>query len=303
MIFACDESGAKGHADVDESFPGEVGVFVGILISDECRERALREFQAIYDTFRPTAGKLHITDLAPGVQDKLRTELYGQIRALDLPCFWYAVHVAGFHDWHSKESALLAPLRPAPEATKRFRPGSPRNRRPSLHVALFEGLYGQLVAYLEERERRRVTIDIRMDRVDSPIAQNFERVANDLLSLDPVVEELTAFDIETRKRVVMGQVSISTLLPPAFQLQVTIETLTLHPVANDGAVLAADVLANSLNHHFNKRGEQDRYAPLNRPEAIAGHPLERNLCVFHDWGIGDLGDRLWRHPSAPRSAE
>ena len=37
IVFACDESGAKGYADQTESFPGEVGVFAGILVRMNAR--------------------------------------------------------------------------------------------------------------------------------------------------------------------------------------------------------------------------------------------------------------------------
>jgi hypothetical protein len=32
MVLACDESGAKGKADRDESYSAEVGVFAGTLV-------------------------------------------------------------------------------------------------------------------------------------------------------------------------------------------------------------------------------------------------------------------------------
>lgn len=46
IVLACDESGAKGFADRDESYPGEVGVFAGILVSvgrPSRRHRLLQE--------------------------------------------------------------------------------------------------------------------------------------------------------------------------------------------------------------------------------------------------------------------
>lgn len=35
FILACDESGAKGYADQDEQFPGQIGVFAGLLVPDQ----------------------------------------------------------------------------------------------------------------------------------------------------------------------------------------------------------------------------------------------------------------------------
>ena len=72
----------------------------------------------------------------------------------------------------------------------------------------------------------------------------------------------------------------------------------------DGFVLAADVLANSLNHLFKNRKDEDRYSALNTPEAVSTHPLAKHLDAFNDWGAGDIvGDRLYRHPKAPQALE
>ena len=81
VVLACDESGAKGYADQDESFPGEVGAFAGILIPQQEREEKARPvFQALCDHYRPASGKLHIADLAPEQQEALRADLRGHQR-------------------------------------------------------------------------------------------------------------------------------------------------------------------------------------------------------------------------------
>ena len=67
---------------------------------------------------------------------------------------------------------------------------------------------------------------------------------------------------------------------------------------NDPLTIAADVLVNSLCHLFHNREPTDLYGDLNRPAAIAAHPLHQNLDSFWNWGGPDLvGDRLYRHPS------
>lgn len=49
VIFACDESGAKEYADKGENYPGEIGVFAGILIPDECVGDASPKFMEIFN--------------------------------------------------------------------------------------------------------------------------------------------------------------------------------------------------------------------------------------------------------------
>ena len=85
-------------------------------------------------------------------------------------------------------------------------------------------------------------------------------------------------------------------------IETVIRSLSIKPVGEeDGFVLAADVLANSLNHLFKNRQDAVRYSDLNTPEAVATHPLANYLDTFNDWGVGDIiGDRLYSHPKAPK---
>jgi hypothetical protein len=100
VVFACDESGAKGYADQVESYPGEVGVFAGILVPQELDATAQQEFRAVYGRYKPATGKLHIADLPPNQQEALRREVYAAISKLNLSCSWYAIHVGGLNDWY-----------------------------------------------------------------------------------------------------------------------------------------------------------------------------------------------------------
>jgi hypothetical protein len=145
LILACDESGAKGYADQDEAYPGEVGVFAGILIPEECLERITPKFQGIYDRYKPASGKLHIADLQDHLKEALRRDVYGAIRDFRLPCFWYAIHVAGLHNWHKSNEAIIADakhklLEARGGKAPRVKRGSPRSNPASMHVQLFLGL-------------------------------------------------------------------------------------------------------------------------------------------------------------------
>lgn len=303
IVLACDESGAKGYSDRDEAFDGEVGVFAGIMVPDSHLAAVEPDFQAVFDAHKSPTGKLHITDLDPAEQAALREEIYAVIRKHNLPCFWYAIHVAGFHAYHTGQQAMFKELRADAQAAAaepgRFKGGSPRQNPESLHVALFDGLYGHLVAFLEERNRKDVDIEVRTDRVDNPIVDSFEEVAKRLLG-NMVFEKISKrFDTFT-KSVVSGQIRVEAHLPPSMDIDLEIKSLEIRAVDdNDGMVLAADVLANSLNHLFKHRSGAEKYTRLNYPTAIQHHPLSHNLAAFHDWGDGDLvGDNLYRHPKA-----
>jgi len=303
VIFYCDESGAKGYADQPESEPGEVGVFAGIMVPDEVLQSAKTAFDAIAARYAPPSGKLHIADLTAQQQQSLREELYAAIRQWQLPCFWYAVHVAGFNAHHGEREAIAKQLREKLAARNdpppRFKLGSPRSDPPSLHVTLFEGLYSHLVAFMIERQKRGVMIEVRTDQVDAPIVDRFEEVATELLNDQPLIDQTRAFDTVT-KQVVTGSLKITVQLPDELKLSSVVNSLSISIAPDsDGLVLAADVLANSLYYLLKNRDAEHLYKPLNRPEAIASHPLASHLDAFVDWGEGDLiGDGLYRHPCA-----
>ncbi|RON25643.1 hypothetical protein [Pseudomonas lini] len=304
VFFYCDESGAKGYADQQEAFPGETGVFAGILVPEQLHADLSEKFDAIALQFKPAQGKLHIADLPQEQKGALRQALFDEIKAEGLPCFWYAIHVAGLNDYYTQQNELLRNSRAAVEARRtspaRVKTGSVREEPPSMHVQLFAGLYAHIVAFLLERGLSNVDLEIRTDQVDSPLAKQFEEVAAELLETDPQVTKTTGYDT-LAKKVVHGQMTISVQYPAEMEIPPVIRSLSIKTIDDsDGLVLAADVLANSLNYHFKSRTGNELYSPLNEPEAVSRHPLFEYLDAFNNWGAGDIiGDRLYRHPKAP----
>ena len=300
IIFACDESGAKGYADRDEQYPGEVGIFAGILIPEDYAGEKLAPFQDLIAKYTPPTGKLHIADLPEDQKEALRRDAYAAILDSGLPCFWYRDSSRWILPMvQKKEQHLLDEARKA-TASSAVKRGSPRPDPASLHETLFTGLYAHLIAFLEERRKTDVCIEVRSDQIDTPIIKEFEKAAIHLLSTETAISQSTGFDTVTR-RVVRGRISIKANYPPELAIQATVRELVFKTIREgDSLVLAADVLANSLNHLFKNRPPSELYGDLNRPEAVAHHPLARSLNAFQDWGTGDLvGDGLYRHPNAP----
>lgn len=178
--------------------------------------------------------------------------------------------------------------------------GSPRLNHLSMHEALFEGLYAHLITFLEERDKTDVCIEIRSDQIDAQIIKEFQKAATRLLDTKATVSQSTGFDTVTRT-VVRGQISTKVNYPPELVIKTVVRELVFNPIREgDGLVLAAGVLANSLNHLFKNRLPSELYGDLNQPEAVARHSVAKNLNAFKDWGGGDLvGDRIYRHPKAP----
>ena len=302
VFLYCDESGAKGYADQDEAYPGEIGVFAGIMVPEECLATVKPAFDQIAARYTPASGKLHIADLVPEQQEAMRSEIFLAITNTKLPCFWYAIHVAGLHTQHLVRAKLLkqqdeelrAERRGAEPRVKR---GSPREEPASMHVELFSGLYSHLVAFLVERGRQGVDIEIRTDQVDTPLVKRFTEVAEDLLDNDPSVTKATGFDT-LQKKVVTGSVTATVNWPLELDFSPVASSLSIAPIPDsDGLVLAADVLANSLYYLFKNREGDALYEPLNCIEAVASHPLSAHLDAFINWGFGDcIGDGIYRHP-------
>lgn len=304
VFFYCDESGAKGYANQDETYPGEVGVFTGIMIPEKYIAAQKSTFDQIASRYMPSSGKLHIADLSTEQQGRLRNELFSEINRSQFPCFWYAIHVAGLHAYHLNQIELLKQsaeeLRLARGGHEpRIKRGSSREDPVSMHIELFSGLYSHLVAFLAERSQVDVEIEIITDQVDTPIMKRFEEVANDLLNNDPVILKTTGFDTAAKK-IVHGSVTSSAEWPPELDFSPVVKKLSIGTApASDGLVLAVDVLANSLNHLFKNRAPDTLYGPLNCSNAVATHPLAEHLDAFNNWGSGDLiGDGIYQHPKA-----
>lgn len=172
VVLACDESGAKGYADRNEQETGEVGVFAGILINLDRFKAVAGEFDAVAAKY-VSFNKLHITDLAPAQQQSLRQEMFSLLLHHRLPCFWEAIHVAGFHKVHRTDQSLHDRAMAGHRSRVKLsvRPPAPA----SLHVALFQGLYSRVIAFCMEPQRAHLHLQIRTDQVDSPIAKTFEQ--------------------------------------------------------------------------------------------------------------------------------
>lgn len=304
VFVYCDESGAKGYADQQETFPGETGVFAGILIPEQRHACLSQKFDAIAQRFKPAQGKLHIADLPQEQKGALRQALFDEIQAANLPCFWYSIHVAGLNEYYTKQREASRNRRVAMDAQRtspaRVKTGSVREELPSMHVELFAGLYAHIVAFLLERDRRDVELIVCTDQIDTPLAKQFHKIAAELLDTNTKITNVTGYDTMAKK-VVHGKVSVTTHYPAEMKIPAIISSLNIQPVSGDnGLILAVDVLANSLNYLFKNRTEAELYAPLNNREAVMRHSLYANLDSFRQWGTGDIiGDGLYRHPKAP----
>ena len=135
-----------------------------------------------------------------------------------------------------------------------------------------------------------------MDHVDEAIAAKFQKSAKQLFDDSPRTIDASAFDTKT-KQVVRASATFTTNFPDAFKSGVAVSPAELKTLpGNNGLILAADVLANSLNHLFNGRSPEDLFSDLNDRSAIAKHQLFKCFNVFGEWDGRDFGDVMYQHP-------
>ena len=297
IILACDESGSKGYADRDEETPGETGVFAGIMVPAADVGTVAPDFDAAAKRYASVDGKLHITDLPPEHQQSLREEMFSLVRTHKLPCFYEAIHVAGFHRAHKQLRDHVEQARAARQSAIKL--GGHAATPSSLHAALFQGLYSKILAFCLEREKTRLHIEVRTDRVDSTIVKNFDQEARELLNFGAKIRRVTGFDPKS-KRLLEGSVEIGAV-PIENQLPIIVEHLEITVVDDsDGLVVAADVLANSLEYLFRTRPPEERFRALNTPEAFARHLLRDCLDSFERWDGYNFTDSFYAHPLDPK---
>lgn len=270
MHAICDESGAKGYADVSESFRGECGVFVAVLVPDENYRTLDVDLNALRLRYWPSSdAKPHITDLPVHDQQRARDDLWSLLRRNDIRWAYEAIYVEGFRRRHMDLQSSIA--RAKASSTSGIRVvGNPKI--PSFHVALFEGLFATIVGVSMEDDASRSPIRIELDHVDAVVADAFERAASEFLA--PLGGEVivNGYDAAKQKRVT-GKLRVS-YSGDLSDTDIETTEFSIAPAApGSGAALAADIVANSLRFHFENLQQANLGAPLGRPEALDGYPI------------------------------
>lgn len=294
-FFVCDESGAKGYSDKREKHFAELGVLAGFIVPEENLEKLRLALDPIKEKFLKT-GKLHITDLEPADQEKLRTEIFEEFKKSHIICVYEAIHAEGFYDNYKRinkqkeknKEQLRSKIKTSNNAIKE-----------SLHEKLFQGTFGKAVAVCIDHlhSGAEFHLEVITDRIDENIREQFESVAKELLSYGKEREpqKITGYDPE-KKEIRTGTFQFQIENPNdvlgdfsgiQFVIKVEISSLTL----------AADVLVNSLYYFFENRAQKDKGSSLNTIESIKGHPLEALfLKLWNDESINWFSDAIFMHP-------
>lgn len=268
VLLVMDESGAKGYDDNQEQQQGELGVMAGFALPASKIQPFVNGLTEIVGSFE-VDGKLHITDIAPSDQERLRQCLFNYFSQCHVLWFYEAIYVQGFYESHGRTKAL------AEEAKKTRRSNVKLSQNPSresLHAELFLGAFAKGLAFALDNIERGCHLMVVTDRVDKAVLKLFEAGVERFLGVgNPRRTEVTGFDVE-KKEVVKGTVEVSVVSGAEALGDLSGITYEIE-CADNFLTLAADVLANSVRHHLNQTQATTPGAAINSLQAISGHPL------------------------------
>ena len=87
--------------------PGEIGIFAGFPVQRENLGLLAAEFKNELAEFRESTGKIHIAEVSPERQERLRQKVYTVLLRRPIFCFYEAIHVQGFHSAYKSRCELV----------------------------------------------------------------------------------------------------------------------------------------------------------------------------------------------------
>ncbi len=278
IYFICDESGAKGSSRTDESYPGEVGVFAGYIVPETHFEQVNLECKRIgaryFDGEKP-----HLRGLTKDQMEAFRDEVFRFIEEQEIHCVYEAIHVRGF-----KAGLFDLPSQSYEEAkesrTSCIKLSSDRIDAESLHTWLFQGLFCRVIGTISDKYGANVSeLEILVDEVNAKQLQEFCNYASEIVDPSTKVVNVSGWD-PAKKEIVRGSIKFSSHPSLFFESS----NLPKHciSIGPEHLIIPADVIANSIHHHFKSRNPDQIGEPLLTTTAIRHHPLS-----MHFWGLTD----------------
>lgn len=291
----CDESGAKGYSDKQEQKPCECGVMAGYILHDSCYNSVETALQRIVgECSLNTSGKLHITDLPQEQQELLRSKFFDFLIGNQIPCVFSAIYTEGLHqDFKRKQDIITKAKEKQKEKDISSNPPKPTE---SMHQRLFRNLFANTICWLSDHcldlDKEQVQIIILTDTIDESVRQQFEEAINKYLQPRKVKHGGKLYD-KKNKQSFRTEIHSSSLPSGEDYLQDLNNVSTKIQICDDVKTLVADVIANSLLHHFQQTKNAEPCGDLNTGDAIVWHKLEKRFYVNPHRTL----DALYPHPS------
>lgn len=292
VFLIIDESGAKGYADNKEQYAGEIGVMAGYIFGEEQLDTIQCSLDAIQNNYI-SDGKMHITNLSPEDQLSLRHEIFNFLLKSKTPCLYEAIHSEGFHKEFQSETYRIAKIKESQKSKIRT---SNHAEKWLLHEELFQGIFGKALAWCIDNIGDEFKLAIITDRIDDTLKKRFIIMADEFLNLTkPTFLKTKGYDLDKKEKLTG---SITTSIKNADDLLGDLSKATYSiNHENSSLTLAADVIANSIYHHFETRPNEDRFKDLHNKEGLSGHKLEGLFYGFSSLGSNDFSDTIFKHPN------
>jgi len=282
-----DESGEKGLVrNLAQADDGKFGLMTALLFPSEIHDKALQLFTPGFEAFQnasPKKAKLHFTDAyIPGneswakVAENVRDEFIGLILQLKPMILYGARRLALSRIAHEQGLEMKSKVRTSSRSNVRI-PGADRDSDDRIEDELILSLSLRLDAFgeLVEDNGEPILIDLLFDKTDESVAKRYKNIVESTRHISASTSTVSGWDtIEKRK--LSRNISFSVDSP-----SIRVDTKYLRDIKivgkNHPLVLAADLVANHLNHHL---GQLNQNAPLNAPSSIEDWVLAERV-----WGV------------------
>lgn len=294
VLLVLDESGAKGYDKNTEQYQGELGVVAGFALLKSEVYGFNSKLSEIVESYAHAADrKLHITDLEPKEQKKLRQCLFELFSQKHIRWFYSAIYVQGFNN---ENRSQVKPLMVSQRSSVKL---SSNETSESLHGELFASAFGKGVALARDRIGidTPLRLEVLIDRVDKPVLEIFNARAQELLNVwQPDRTKVSGFDTEkkevVKRTIEIGAASVHDSFGDFSEIKYEIK-------CDDNLLtFAADVLANSVYRHLKQLQDNTPGASLNCQAAIQSHPLQGLVYGnTSDTGQLNVDDTLYKYPN------
>jgi len=292
IYLIIDESGAKGYSDKPESYAGEVGVMAGYLIPEAYFDDVRNKFESLKEGYF-SEGKVHIAELKPEDQSRIREDIYGFLIEKNIVCVFEAIHSQGFYENYERLERLIENNKSSQRSSVTV---PKRKSKELLHEHLFQGVFGKAVAFCIDNFGYEFELKVITDKVDESIKKCFLKAADELINVGEEKKTIVSgFDTSTREVVKGSLVSkidnVKDVLDDYSKIKYSIS------YEDTGLTLAADVIVNGLNYHFKSRSSIEVGINLNDQAAVINHPLEQNIYGLWDSSASNyFADAVFMHP-------
>jgi hypothetical protein len=280
IFLFCDESFERYRSNNTHV----LGVCAGVLVPDFFLEDFIMTLTQILEKYRVHINprdKLHITAFPENIHDNVQNDILEFLTHKNIVCIYDAINVIKYKEFKQanfNQAAIIKQLKKRGLFFEKI-----ESNKPSEDV-IYELAYALILKGLDycnmHTNPPTYMLNIVPDRIDV-IECEFHKIISKIKN--PGSESEYTFNDSKKKRLVVSKVAIKSDvdLNKKFELN-----LILQSVGWKLPLLGADVLANTLLHHLNKKSEG-----YNSNKAIVDHPLLSKLNFHHS----DFSDKLYNN--------